>query len=232
MAPRPPRHELLTRTWPQAAEGPDVLLVPLGSTEQHGPHLPLGTDTLIAAAWCRRVAERRTDVVVGAPLPYGSSGEHQAFTGTISIGTDALTAVLVEICRSALPPFARLVFVNGHGGNAVALDRAVALLRSEGRMVESISPRLSGDAHAGRTETSLLLAEAPHLVGPAPWPAGNPAPMAELLPLLMRDGVRPHSENGVLGDAGGASPDEGRRLWDQLVDQLDAVLDRALPAGP
>ena len=88
-------------TWPEAgrraADG--VLALPLGSTEQHGPHLPLSTDTDLAVELCRRLAAARPACVVAPPLPYGSSGEHRGFPGTVSIGQAALELLLVEFGR-------------------------------------------------------------------------------------------------------------------------------------
>ncbi len=220
-----PSRNLSEQTWPEAAAGPDTLLVPLGSTEQHGPHLPLATDTLIATHWCARAAERRADVVVAPSLPYGASGEHQGFPGTLSIGTEALTTVLVELGRSALPPYRRVVLVNGHGGNAEAIGAALTLLISEGRAVTAVWPRLTGDAHAGRTETSLLLAIDPGSVRSDRAEPGATAPLAELLPRLRADGVAGVSANGILGDPTGADAEEGRALWAELDGQLDRHLD-------
>src|SRR5438094_223665 len=112
-----------------------MLVVPLGSTEQHGAHLPLYTDTAAAQALCARLATARSDVVVAPALPYGSSGEHAGFAGTLSIGADALEHVIVELGRSATDTFHRIAFVNGHGGNIDALTCAVRLLGAEGRDV-------------------------------------------------------------------------------------------------
>lgn len=222
---QPSTDQLAEQTWPQAGDGPSTLLVPLGSTEQHGPHLPLGTDTLIATLWCTRVAALRHDVVVAPALPYGSSGEHQAFPGTLSIGTDALATVLIELGRSAVPPYRRLVFVNGHGGNLSGVAAAVERLQAEGREVQALSPRLPGDAHAGRTETSLLLAATPSLVRLDRAEPGNTTPLGELLPTLVADGVAAVAPNGVLGDPSGASAELGRGWWSELEAQLHAVLD-------
>ena len=99
-----------------------LVLVPLGSTEQHGPHLPLDTDTRIATAVGRALAARFGDGWLLAPaLHYGASGEHEGFDGTISIGTTVLQLLLIEYGRSACNWAGRLVFVNGHGGNLDAL---------------------------------------------------------------------------------------------------------------
>ncbi|QXC63339.1 mycofactocin biosynthesis peptidyl-dipeptidase MftE [Aquihabitans sp. G128] len=154
-----------------------VLVVPLGATEQHGPHLPLATDTDVAEAVARRAAGRRSDVVVAPALPYGSSGEHVGFAGTLSIGQEALEQVVLELGRSA-DAFAGVVFASGHGGNAGPLARAIATLRSEGRQVAAWHPTGYVDAHAGRTETSLVLALDPGAVrAGAPSPAtADPSP--------------------------------------------------------
>jgi mycofactocin precursor peptide peptidase len=223
-----------SRTWVEVgASPPRVLLVPVGSCEQHGPHLPLDTDTRIAVAVADAVAAGRTDVVVAPAVAYGSSGEHQDFAGTLSIGTDALRTVLVELGRSAFPdptangPFRSLVFVNGHGGNRQGLQAAVDVLVGEGRPVSAWWPSIpGGDAHAGRTETSLLLALVPELVGPD-RPVGATAPLAELLPAMRSGGVAAVSPDGVLGDATGASAAEGRAVFDALVHDLQGQLGRS-----
>ena len=214
------------RTWPEVAVvGDAVLAVPLGSTEQHRPHLPLATDTLVARALADGLARRRPDVVVAPALPYGASGEHAGFPGTLSIGQDALELVLVELARSA-DHFAGVVFVSGHGGNAAPLARAVATLTAEGRPALAWSPRVpGGDAHAGRTETSLLLALHPDLVREAAAEAGATEPLAELLPALRDGGVRAVSSNGVLGDPAGASAVEGQHLLGAMVADLSDAVD-------
>lgn len=150
-------------TWPQVDDRAAgvVLAVPVGSTEQHGPHLPLSTDTDIAVALCARLAATRPDVLVAPALPYGSSGEHAGFAGTLSIGQAALELVIVELCRSATDTFDRVLLVNGHGGNREPLRRAEALLRAESRDVRVYMPRYQGDPHAGRAETSIQLALRP-----------------------------------------------------------------------
>ena len=213
-------------TWVEAAEQHTrVLVVPLGSTEQHGPHLPLSTDTDIATALAARVAAGRPDVVVAPPVPYGASGEHAGFAGTLSIGQAALELLVVELVRSATASFARVLLVSGHGGNAEPLQRAVTLLRGEGRDVRAWAPRWRGDAHAGRTETSVQLALGPQRVRPV-RAAGATASLTELLPELRRTGVRGVSANGVLGDPAGAGAAEGEQLLAAAADDLAAVLDR------
>jgi len=201
-----------------------TLLVPLGSTEQHGPHLPLGTDTAVAVAVCDRLAARRPDVVVAPALPYGSSGEHAGFAGTLSIGQEALERVVVELVRSA-DAFGAVVLASGHGGNAEPLERAVAALRAEGRRASCWWPRIpGGDAHAGRSETALLLALEPAAVRLDRAVPGATEPLSELMPRLRQDGVRAVSPNGVLGDPTGATAADGEAILDALVTDLDRVV--------
>jgi mycofactocin precursor peptide peptidase len=197
-----------------------VLLVPVGSTEQHGPHLPLSTDTDIAVAIATAASARIPGAVVAPPLPYGSSGEHQGFPGTLSIGAGATEALVVELGRSAGESFGTVVLVSTHGGNAGPVAAGVAVLRSEGRDVRAWGPSWEGDAHAGRTETSVMLVVAPERVRMGAAEAGDRRPVAELLPQLRAGGVRPVSPNGVLGDPGEASPKEGRDLLETAVAQL------------
>jgi creatinine amidohydrolase len=210
--------------WPavgeRAAAG-GVLAVPLGSTEQHGPHLPLSTDTDIAVELCHRLAAARDDVLVAPAMPYGSSGEHTGFPGTLSIGQDAVELLVLELVRSATQSFARVVLVSAHGGNSAPVGRAVTRLRAEGRDVLLFAPSGYGDAHAGRTETSLQLALRPELVG-ASRDAGETRPLHELMPLLQHGGVVSVAPNGILGDPAGATASEGAALLAELAADLVA----------
>ena len=207
-----------------------VLVVPVGSTEQHGPHLPLDTDTRIATAIATRAIVGRDDIVLGPAITIGASGEHAGFPGTLSIGTDALATMLVELVRSA-DAFAGVVFVNGHGGNLDALRAAVTRSVSDGRTAHAWSPSIpGGDAHAGHTETSLLLALDPTRVRTDALRTGNLAPMTELLDDLRDTGVRSVSPTGVLGDATTATVDDGVALLDRLVGDLRSRLDEWFPA--
>lgn len=210
-------------TWPEAGDlgnSGALLVVPVGSTEQHGLHLPLSTDTDLAVALCSGLADHRSGVVIAPPIAYGASGEHSGFPGTLSIGQAALELLVVELCRSATDTFERIVLVNGHGGNVEPLRRAVTLLRSESRDIRLFLPRYNGDAHAGRTETSLQLHLSPDRVRGDRARPGDTRPLAEMLPQLRAGGVRAVSATGVLGDPAGATAAEGARLLADLVSQL------------
>ncbi len=231
-----PARRLGDATSPDVAGARSVLLVPLGSTEQHGPHLPLDTDTRIAVAIGDAAAVELTgqgiDVLVAPALPYGASGEHQGFAGTVSIGRAALQLVVVELVRSVGDDFSLVVLVNGHGGNAETLAAAVTLLRAESRSVMVWSPRLvDADSHAGRTETSLMLALDSEVVRLDQAEPGVTTPLAELIDELRRGGLVAVTPNGVLGDPTGASADEGRRLLVQLAGDLVAAVVGAVDRG-
>lgn len=233
---RVPVHgELAAATSSQLSGISPSILIPLGSTEQHGPHLPLDTDTRIATAVARAARaglKLEGEWSVAPAIPYGASGEHQSFAGTISIGTEALTSLLVEFGRSAACWAGRLVFVNGHGGNVGALVAAVRRLRAEGRDV-GWCPCVAagGDAHAGHTETSVLLHIAPADVRTDRWLTGNRAPLDELLPSMRRGGVAAVSPVGVLGDPTTATAAEGRLIFTEMVDECVRRVARWRP-GP
>ena len=216
---------LAQHRWPVLDGSRPLLLVPVGSTEQHGPALPLGADTMIATSVTQEVARRLVDdgrhVLVAPAVGYGASGEHEGFPGTISIGREALGLMLVELGRSACRWAGDLVFVNGHGGNALPVRTAVEQLRGEGRPVSWTDCSVPGaDAHAGLTETSLLQFLAPWTVRVDLLAPGTTTPIQELMPALRADGVRAVSGSGVLGDPTGASAEEGRRLLEQIVNRV------------
>ena len=200
------------------------LLIPLGATEQHGPHLPLSTDTLIASGVAEAVAANRDDVVVAPALPYGSSGEHAAFRGRSRSGRRRSRPPWSNSSaarrRSATSPCCR--------GTAAMPSRSLERSRGcapRGGAVHLWEPHVDGgDAHAGRVETSLMLALAPELVRDE-RPVGATQPIDELLPRLREDGVAAVSPNGVLGDARGATAGDGQALIERFVAEIDALLE-------
>lgn len=218
--------ELGTLTSTHLGPRSPMILVPLGSIEQHGPHLPLDTDIRIATAVAAAAVERLGDgALLAPPIPYGAAGEHQSFPGTISIGTDALSRLLIEYGRSACDWARRVVFVNGHGGNLDALAAAAGLLRTEGREVAWCGCTVEGaDPHAGHTETSLLLHLSPDVVQTADIRAGNTEPLSAILPKMRDGGIAAVSPTGVLGDPTGATAAEGERIFAAMVaDCLDRI---------
>ena len=207
---RPPRR-LAEATWREVADWDrPLLLVPLGSTEQHGPHLALSTDTVIAEELCRRMAVERARLVIAPALAIGASGEHAGFAGTLSIGTTALASVVF----------------NGHGGNGEALAIAAHTAEDDGDALLVLHPTFpGGDAHAGRTETSLLLALDASLVRKDEVMAGNTTPLSQIATELRSRGVAAVSPTGVLGDPTGASAAEGAALLSGATASLLTRLD-------
>jgi mycofactocin precursor peptide peptidase len=223
--------DLRSSTWPTVPRGCTVL-VPVGSTEQHGPHLPLDTDTVIATAVAEAAAGRLRETLpragpflVAPAVAYGASGEHQSFAGTTSIGTEALRLVVVELVRSLRTWAATVALVNGHGGNVPALEAAVAQLREEGHDVGWHACRTEAvDLHAGCTETSLMLHLDPARVRLDVAAAGDVRPLTAILPAMLLGGVEAVSPNGVLGDPAGAGAQEGRRALQAMADEVAAAV--------
>jgi creatinine amidohydrolase len=231
-------------SWPglqaaAAVEG-STLVLPIGAMEQHGPHLPMGTDGLFAEAVLDQVLKR---LPIDLPLwrlpaqPYGFSPEHLGFPGTVSLKSEAMLLNLKAVALMAADAgFRRLVFFNGHGGQIALLQVAAREIQQElpqlavlpwflwsgaASVLELIpEPERSSGLHAGRLETSLMLALYPHLVGPLPAPEPLPQP-----PLgLSLEGAVPSawqtrciSTNGVVGDPTGANATEGKLLFEGLV---------------
>jgi creatinine amidohydrolase len=118
-----------------------------------------------------------------------------------------------------------VIFVNGHGGNMRAISLATSALQAESRRAAAWAPHLDGDAHAGHTETSMMLALAPHLVDTTCAEAGNTTPLRDVMTDIREGGIRAVSANGVLGDPRTATRDEGERIVAALVDDLRRFVD-------
>jgi creatinine amidohydrolase len=249
---------LASAYWPDVEAGARrLLVVPVGSLEQHGAHLPLDTDTRIAVAVAERACAGRAGVGLAPAIAIGASGEHADFPGTLSIGHVALSTLLVELGRHASLHWPAVLLVNGHGGNAGAISDALGKLRAEGRDCQvwhaGVRPSMLAaaaggggargdgegrpggalvpDAHAGRVETSLMLALAPGDVRLGDAAAGETRPLTEIMAGLRAGGVRQVSANGVLGDPAGASAAEGEALLGLLVADLVATLGRLAGGG-
>lgn len=229
---REPREHLLARlTKPEALErarAGAVGLLPVGALEQHGDHLPLGTDALVAETVCVQGAERaRRDALVAPALWSGYSPHHVPFGATVTLSVETFLALVREVVASLRPWLAPILVVNGHGGNRGAL-LALALELD----VETVSYwELAGDhlpeyfaadggsiGHAGQAETSLILQLAPELVG---------RPSSAFEPVLPGDPLlAPRlGESGVLGDPSAASAEGGRRFLDDVVGALARRID-------
>jgi len=231
-----------------------VVLIPLGSTEQHGPVAPTG-DYLIADEIAVRVAER-TNSLVAPVIPFGNSEYFRSFPGTISVRSETLAAVAEDVCVSLLDHgFERLLFVNGHSGNDPILeDVARRIRRTRGVRIITIKPgafrppallkQLYGDAvtrvlgHGGEPLASMWLHLRPELVDLKANEPGNRADFHGLgikdlsvasfdqTPVAVYFDMEEISPNGSMGDSTVASADKGRAILDAVVDGCAAFVER------
>lgn len=212
----------------------DVAILPVGSHEQHGPHLPLVTDTIIAATVARAIAESYAGLWLLPPVCFGCSHEHAGFRGTVSIRAATLYALVTDIADDLRRQGAKLLIVNGHGGNNVLVHvaqeanvaaRQLALFPTSGdwtaaRQEAGCLSTTHQDMHAGEAETSILLQAAPDYARDG-WQDDHDA---DDRPLLTLTGMAAYTTNGVIGRPSLASADKGRRLLDALVRRAEPAL--------
>jgi creatinine amidohydrolase len=203
-----------------------VHLLPLGSTEPHGPHAPLATDTLISVGICRRAAERlrgELDVLVLPAVPYGVTRYGADFPGAVSISEETLRSLVTEIAAN----FERVVLVNSH-----LEPEQVWLLRDLGLPLFDVTRReraerltdefRSGAGHAGRYETSLVLADYPELIHEETMRTLEPKPID--MPAAIRAGqtsfVAMGMDQAYAGAPAEATAEEGEQTFAALADML------------
>lgn len=254
--PRPARGPLLLAdlSAPETAAllpSLELVLIPVGAHEQHGPNIAVSTDTVSAEALCHDAAARLGPRVAVAPaVPWGISWHHMAFPGTISLRPQTLQAVLEDIIASlhahGVP---RFLIVNGHGGNTAVIATAceeskqhtgatvVAAVFGYALIAEAARERLpaAGIGHGGADEAALVMAVAPQRARPeaAAAPDINDAMPASQRLLAAYDGLlaRPYHErtrNGVTGDARPATPEIGRQILDAAGARLAVIIETVL----
>ena len=191
-----------------------VLVLPLGSFEQHGPHLPLDTDTIIIDAVVAQALETSTidsdSFMVAPTIAISASDEHAGFPGTLSTGSAALADSVVAICRSASWTQG-ICIVNGHGGNTDALASITSALTYENirHSMWSLPSYEGADMHAGHTETSVMLHVAPAKVQTDLIEPGTVGDASSLVAQMRTSGVAGVSANGVLGNPTTATSEHG-----------------------
>lgn len=229
-----------------------VLVLPIGSMEQHGPHLPLDTDAILAERLAEAITARfgeAFDLWQLPPLPIGLSREHAWAAGTLSLSITGMTAFLRELAREIVRalPARNLMIVNGHGGNRGLLEGLGYELKDDfglnvctlhtGALMSPVPAAGLAEIHAGKDETSLMLAVAPdrvrgeRIAGPT-----RAVSDAEVRTTILDSGVSwPWSsgdpriaDRGVIGDASGASAEHGRIILERILEAAGAALQRLL----
>lgn len=224
------------------SEGWTNIIVPLGSTEQHGPGLPLGVDSRHGEETALRAAKKLGKTLVAPAVTFGYSPEHISFPGTISIREETLLLLLEDIAENLVRSgFTFVYFWFGHGGDWAVARTILPDLRNRwpdclvtytgdiGQYVtetwdkkpleEGISLDVSG-SHAGEFEASMMAAIRPELVRKDQLAAGDPRPLNDIMEQMMKDGIHSVSKNGVLGDQRKADAERGNRYLDCLAGWL------------
>ncbi|MDF2444372.1 MAG: creatinine amidohydrolase, partial [Subtercola sp.] len=220
--------------------------LPFGALEQHGPHLPLGTDTATASVVARRLAEQ-LDAVLLPPIHYGDTWNNAGYPGTVSLSGETVTAIAVDIGRSLVASGARgLIIVNGDWGNRMPLQTAARRLTAE-RTIAAIAldhpgmdaaiaaVRESAEAapglnHAEEVETSIMLAIDPGTVHPERYVSAYPTFPSDFGTRPMQ--LHPFSESGVFGDPSSATAAKGEAILAATVAASLAVLADFVAALP
>lgn len=230
-----------------------VFVIPVGSIEQHGHHLPVGTDTILADAVARMGAERITPeipILVTPTLWSGFSPHHTPFGGTLTADFRTLLTALEDVATAGLDNgFDAVLFLNGHGGNASLIDAATSTVgtRHDAQVLgltyfelatafidEIRDSDVGGMAHGGEFETSLMYHLRPDLVRDGdgemdatyweePYERGS-KDLLEGGPLSVYRTFDEYSESGAIGDPGLASAEKGEAIYERLGDELEAVL--------
>ena len=224
----------------------DVAILPVGSIEQHGPHLPLDTDAFDAEFLAKRIAEACSDPkpLVLPLIPYGVSYEHSEFKGTIGVDNNTLAALVYDIgMNCARNGVNKLVIINGHGGNIPALNYAAQMITRDTKIFVCIDTgetsdvdiyriaETQNDIHAGEIETSTSLAVRPHLVKMEKAAKCLPRFSSRYLDFTSKRKVswyvhtKKISQSGVIGDPTKASAKKGERMWQIMIAHLVALVE-------
>ncbi|MGD9124109.1 MAG: creatininase family protein [Desulfarculaceae bacterium] len=248
---------LADMTWQefQDALGPDtVVVIPMGSVELEGLHLPLGVDTIVAEGVAREL-DGQEGVVIGPEIPMGYSKWFTPYPGTITLEQDTLVRLLLDYCRSLVKHnVSRIVFLNAHKGNNAAIDTAAhTLIQDHGVKVGMLSVwKLANDlidgkdliaegrfTHAGEIMTSLMLALRPETVVNSQIRADRVKPIkgSDFDPKnslgdtgfrgvvqTVYQDIRNVTDTGVLGDPSAATVEKGRKLLEMIAEYAQAFL--------
>jgi creatinine amidohydrolase len=252
--------EMTSTALAAAAEASDVALVPIGSIEQHGSHLPVDTDINGPLEVALEVSRRRDWAVVAPPVWWGLSGAHRRFPGTIPLSPATFYSLLEEICEGILATGFRVCLLVGHGSNIPMVTTLVGELASSRRAhvlqlnylgfsaetfaaIRKSPP--GGDSHAGELETSIQLHLRPELVVEDPAPTARyvdskqdyglsqlPNDMSVRRPLNLGYDLAETFPEGVIGDPTVASADTGEQCWVAIMEGILDVLDEYHASAP
>jgi len=241
--------DLYTLSWPEIRDeleqGRDTIVACFGAVEQHGHHLPLGTDTILGDAVGRALAER-LDAFFAPTIQVGCSQHHLAFPGTMSISEETFWSVVADIVNGwAAQGFKRIVLMPTHGGNFAPLggalermgqfdgvkvlaitDLSVLVNATLGLGAELGIPASEGGLHGGEWETSLMLAVRPDLVHMDRAVAGYTGDLEAGMQRFFDEGVHALTETGVIGDPKQASAENGHKYFERLVEVAAEVIER------
>ncbi|MBN2334225.1 creatininase family protein [Candidatus Bathyarchaeota archaeon] len=236
-------------TWPMVGKaienGYKTVVVAVGSIEQHGHHLPLGTDTYLGDCIAERFAEKLGNTLVAPTIRPGCSPHHLDFPGTISITPETLIELLKDVCLSLdRHGFENIILVPSHGGNFAPVQTAVQSIAPElnasliaiadlmglitlfkQKVAETGQPPESAGGHAGAGETSFMLAYKPELVRKDAWKPGYIGPFTSK---YVRTGFKAVTPTGVLGDPTKSSREAGEKIIDAVTDMMVAAAKREL----
>ncbi len=223
------------------ASGVDTVIVTFGSTEQHGLHLPLGTDTIMGEAIGDRVARSLGNALLAPGMPIGCSEHHMDFVGSLTLSQETFFQVVADLCRSiAHHGFKHIVLIPTHGGNFRPLAKAVEKIRPELPEVnliaftdlkvfmgeifqvgktQEVAPEQAG-GHSGEFETSLMLNVRPDLVAMNEAQPGYVGDQLSIAAVVFEKGFRAASKIGVLGDPRGATAANGEIYLSAIADLL------------
>ncbi|MFB0561039.1 MAG: creatininase family protein [Candidatus Lokiarchaeia archaeon] len=212
------------------------VILPIGSIEQHGPHLPVGTDSLIAQRLSEALAaELKTDLF--PVLKYGVSFEHADFPGTISIRPETLLKTVKEICQNLHKRYQRVIIINTHGGNTATLrnlnNKKTILIDLFDFLKEILTDirdtEIGGVCHAGEIETSLILYLEPSLVRREKITDEIVKYVPQLDPQSEKQltdewKTTNYSTSGVIGDPTKATPEKGEKIFNTLIQRITKTL--------
>jgi creatinine amidohydrolase len=244
-------------TWPEVeealADGVDTVVVVAGATEQHGYHLPMGSDTMWGWEFGERVARRLGDALLAPVIPVGCSDSLMGFPGTMTIGESTLIDTIAEYCTSlAHHGFRRFVLISSHGGDFAPVQAAAERLRAERPELTfatalcdiqeivaviyetasryEVAAEVAG-AHSGEFETSVMLAVRPDLVHMDRAEAGWVGDIRQAAPDFIQQDMHAITEVGVLGDPGPARAAMGNAYLDDLVESVVESVESAFGAS-